>query len=213
MGQNRAMLPPILIRIYKIVFGSLVVIAIIGQLIYSAQLPTFNPVNFFSFFTILSNILAAGLLLYVGLLRPKPSRQLDLLRGGTTLYMVITGVVFALLLSHIAAALQLTLPWVNAILHQIMPIAVLADWLLDPPRTRITFRRSLAWLVFPLVYVGYTLLRGPIAHWYPYPFLDPAKVGGYPGVLLYCLGITLGTLIMSWILVQLAALRHRSLRS
>lgn len=27
-------------------------------------------------------------------------------------------------------------------------------------------------LIFPVVYAAYSLLRGPIAKWYPYPFLD-----------------------------------------
>ena len=41
----------------------------------------------------------------------------------------------------------------------------------------------------------YTLARGPLANFYPYPFMDPT-LNGYPGVLLTCLvlGLVLGGL-------------------
>ena len=48
----------------------------------------------------------------------------------------------------------------------------------DRPVRRIGFRTALPWLGVPLVYVAYSLLRGPLVDWYPYPFLDPAD-GGY----------------------------------
>jgi hypothetical protein len=69
-----------------------------------------------------------------------------------------------------------------------MPIAVIADWLIDPPDRRISFRTSLVWLAYPLVWTGYTLVRGALTGWYPYPFLDPAN-GGYATVALYVAAI------------------------
>jgi hypothetical protein len=52
-------------------------------------------------------------------------------------------------------------------------------------------------LVFPVAWILYTLVRGPLVTnpvtkdpwWYPYPFLDPHLVGGYGGVALYVVGI------------------------
>jgi len=58
-------------------------------------------------------------------------------------------------------------------------------------------------MVFPLAYLVYSLVRGPIVGWYPYPFLDPGKVGGYPGVALYAVGITLGFFLFVWLIVAL----------
>jgi hypothetical protein len=63
-----------------------------------------------------------------------------------------------------------------------MPVVVLADWLLDPPRHRIAPRVALLWLVYPLAYFVYSLIRGEIVDWYPYPFLDASELG-YGGVL------------------------------
>ena len=42
---------------------------------------------------------------------------------------------------------------------------------------------------FPLLYVVYSLIRGPFVNWYPYPFLDP-RIGGYGRVFLYSIGIS-----------------------
>ncbi len=54
------------------------------------------------------------------------------------------------------------------------------------------------WLTFPSAWLLYTLVRGPVAGWYPYPFLDPAH-GGYGSVALYCLAILLGFVVLSTI--------------
>jgi hypothetical protein len=90
------------------------------------------------------------------------------------------------------------LAWVNTVVHQLMPIAVIADWLLDPPRHWISFRDSLAWLAYPLGWTAYTLPRGPIAGWYPYPFLDPAN-GGYGSVALYVVAILVFGAALCWL--------------
>ena len=62
----------------------------------------------------------------------------------------------------------------------------------------------LLWQVFPLLYLIYVLVRGAIVGWYPYPFLDPAKVNGYGNVALYALGIMATFLLVSWLLLTLA---------
>ncbi len=74
--------------------------------------------------------------------------------------------------------MQLQLPWVDFVLHKLFPIVIVADWIIDPPGTRITLRDSLIWLVYPLAWTALTIIRGAADGWYPYPFLDPAN-GGY----------------------------------
>jgi hypothetical protein len=54
---------------------------------------------------------------------------------------VVTGLVFALLLADLQEELQLTKPWVDAVLHQVMPIVLALDWLLDPPTAACRFAR------------------------------------------------------------------------
>jgi hypothetical protein len=98
-------------------------------------------------------------------------------RGAVTLYMAVTGIIFALLLSGLDAGVLTAVPWDNTVLHYIMPIAVFGDWLLDRPQRRISFKRALLWLAYPVMYVAYTLVRGHFAGWYPYPFLNAADKG------------------------------------
>ncbi len=73
---------------------------------------------------------------------------------------------------------------------------MLVDWILFSPWTRRSFLAALGWLLAPLAYFAYSLVRGPIAHWYPYPFLDPRHSGGYGRVALYAvvLAVAMGLL-------------------
>jgi hypothetical protein len=113
--------------------------------------------------------------------------------------MAVTGIVYAALLS--GENLGLLLPWVNFVLHMLMPVVVVADWLYQPSRTNLRIKQSPLLLIFPIIFVAYSLIRGPIVGWYPYPFLNPSKAGGYIGVALYCLGILVLFLILSKLLI------------
>lgn len=162
---------------------------------------TFNAVNFFSFFTIQSNILAGLVFLVAGIagLAGKQGSQLALLRGAATFYMTTTGIIYVLLLSGLEVSLQTTVPWVNAALHYIMPIAVLSDWLVNRPKRRIIFKEAALWLVFPVVYMSYSLVRGVFVDWYPYPFLDP-RLHGYGQVAIGCSIIAVALVGIVWFL-------------
>lgn len=96
------------------------------------------------------------------------------------MYMTITGITYSLLLSNIEV--DTAVPWINVVLHYTMPTVIVIDWLVDLPRKRISLKESLIWLAFPLAYLVYSLLRGPFANWYPYPFLDP-RIEGYGHVV------------------------------
>ncbi|MCY1375108.1 hypothetical protein D9M69_624970 [compost metagenome] len=115
--------------------------------------------------------------------------------------MVVVGIVFSLLLRDVdLGALR---PWINTLLHHVMPCVVLLDWLLQPPRRRLGGRQLLWTLVFPMAYLVYTLVRGSRTGWYPYPFLNPANVGGYGGVAVYAAGIALTFGLAGWGLLAL----------
>jgi hypothetical protein len=63
--------------------------------------------------------------------------------------MAITGVVFALFLSGHQESLETHIGWVNFIVHTLLPIVLVADWLLDPPRHRLPLWVGAAWLCYP----------------------------------------------------------------
>jgi hypothetical protein len=189
---------------FKAGFALLALAALIAQLTNGLENKDFSVINYFSYFTIESNLFAVVIFAMsaqaLALKRRDP--ELDSLRGAATLYMLITGVVYNLFL--VGIEVHTPLPWVNLVLHYIFPVVVLLDWLIDRPTRKFAPRQALLWLIFPLVYAIYTLVRGHFAHWYPYPFIDVMK-HGYSIVLLNCLVITLGVIFAALVVARLPA--------
>jgi hypothetical protein len=187
LADDRVTTEPGWLRFARLAFGLLVLVAIGYQLWVSAGTGRLDLVNFFSYFTILSNLLGAAVFL-IGAARLGPTRAAswDLLRGQAVVVLTVTLVVFALLLAD--TDVDVTNVWVDTVLHRLFPVVVIADWLLDPPRVRVSVRSSLVWLAAPLAWTAYTLIRGALVGWYPYPFLDPAE-GGYGPVAVVIVGI------------------------
>lgn len=198
------------VKSYRIVFALLAIVAMVYQAYHLDDAGVFKPGNYFSFFTIQNNILSAAIFLYL-VIRTRPSTPaLDYIRGAITLYLTLTGIVYGFLLSGYTAEIQTAVVWVDNVLHKIIPLAIFADWLIDPPKSRLDFRKALWWLVYPLAYLAYTLIRGPIVDWYPYPFLDPDHPdysGGYWRVAAYGVGIAAGVVIFTWIIVVVGNMR------
>ena len=181
---------------YRWVIAGLVLAAIVTQLVHTLGLkPPGSAVNFFSFFTIEANIIAA-VVLVIGAIpgREPTARWYDLVRGAAATYMSVTGVVYAVLLSDLPSGTDSTIPWVNEVLHYLMPLVAFLDWLFVPPKHVIRFRESLTWGAFPLLYVIYSLIRGAATNWYPYPFLN-VDMHGLGRVLVNCVGIGIGTFL------------------
>jgi hypothetical protein len=141
-------------------------------------------VNLFSFFTVLSNLI--GMVVWAMMVarggQPATAR-FAWWRGAALLYLATTGIVFAVLLSDVSVGLLQ--PWINFILHQLVPAAFILDWLIDGPRHRIARGAAAKWAMFPLGYLAYTLVRGELTTpaWYPYPFVNVTE-HGYGGVLV-----------------------------
>ncbi len=192
----------LVLGIVRLGFAATAIVAMAYQFATSATTP-FQKGNFFSFFTIQANILAvAALLLLVLVRREERTRLFDGARGAAVLYMAITGVVFALLLAGLQEELQTTVPWVDFVVHKLMPVVLVVDWLIDPPRHRLPRWAALAWLAYPLAWLAYTLVRGESVDWYPYPFVD-ASTHGYGRVLVngivLALGFAAAALAVRWI--------------
>jgi hypothetical protein len=78
---------------------------------------------------------------------------------------------------------------VNIGLHYLTPTAMLLDWLMFTPKSRLRWIDPAKWLAFPLIYGGWTVIHGLAADWWPYWFVDVselgwAKAGAYFGGLL-----------------------------
>jgi hypothetical protein len=193
------------VPVYRLGFALLAVAAMVTQMVSLSGQGTLDAGNYLTYFTIDSNLIATILLL-VGAARWRSPRSptLDLLRGAAVVYMTITGVVFAFLLS--GTNVDTAIPWVNSVVHEVMPMVVIVDWLLDPPQPRLTFKQGGLWLAFPLVWIIFEVIRGSITGKYHYPFLNPAN-GGYVSVVGYSIAILVLMLIVCAAVVWLGNVR------
>ena len=197
--------------VLRLAGAAVVAAAIIGQFLYSMEYRAergiaengIPVVNFFSFFTIDSNVLTVVILLVGAVLLIRGS-SVDPLgygvaRAAVTAYMTTTGIVYNTLLRGVELD-GATLWWSNEILHVVGPALMVVDWLFAPGRRRLEWKNIWIIVIFPIVWALYTMVRGPFVvdptlaylfpeyeiGWYPYPFLNPdTSAQGYVSVAFY----------------------------
>jgi hypothetical protein len=138
-----------------------------------------GTINFFSYFTILSNLIVAVVLTCsrwspqsrAGSFFARPRAQ-----SAAAVYTTIVGVAYSLVLRNIwdPQGLQRL---VDVLLHDLLPVLYLVFWFLFVQKDRLRWVDALWYLIFPAVYCGCLLLRGARTGWYPYPFLDAGNAG------------------------------------
>ncbi len=143
-------------------------------------------VNFFSYFTILANILAALALSATAYGATRSALVWPSVQTGIAIYIAVTFITYFLVLRNVCDDLAADgvreLPaycdpstWAivaDRILHYVMPVLYLLFWVLFVKKGGLSYR-SIPWfLIFPVGYAAYTLIRGPGVDWYPYPFID-----------------------------------------
>jgi hypothetical protein len=62
-------------------------------------------------------------------------------------------------------------------LHYVAPLMTVIGWFLFGPRPRIDENTLILSLIWPVLYMLYTLAHGAASDWYPYPFIDVTKLG------------------------------------
>ena len=144
-----------------------------------------------SYFTIWSNI-AIAIVLTLLYLNPKRDSQLFRTMRNTTLVMIVlTGVLYAVLIAPYEKLYGLN-TYSTILEHYVTPVLALVGWLIAGPRGWMTYKESLKIYVVPIIFLGYTLVRGAITHTYPYKFFDVA-VYGYQSILITMLIIIVGS--------------------
>jgi len=130
--------------------------------------------NYFSFFTILGNLLITLIFTSIAIAPPGPGPSLQ---AAAAVYITIVGAGYSLLLRSVWSpeGLQKLL---NIMHHDVMPIVYVLFWIVFARRLRaLPWSSAIRWLIAPLIYLAYSIVRGSIARWYPYHFLDPRSVG------------------------------------
>ncbi|WP_247827462.1 Pr6Pr family membrane protein [Arthrobacter antioxidans] len=187
----------------RLVVGVVVVLAVLSTFLDTASRGAVNPFNFFGFFTIQGNLLAAGVLLLAAVLQIRGAADPEWLlpvRAAVTTYMSVVGVVYNLLLAGLPGGVELA--WANWVMHVGFPVYAVLDWVVAADRRALSYRVLRLVLVFPLAWVTVVLVRGAADGWVPYPFLDPAS--GYASVALYVVVIAVAVLAFGAVVILIS---------
>lgn len=159
-------------------------------------------VKFFSFFTILTNILVAVALTCAITRRHSAVHRFfrsPIVCGGITVSILLVGIAYNLLLRH----LWHPEGWqrvADEMLHDVMPLAFLLYWWLYVPKGLLRLKHVLAWMAYPILYFAYVLLRGDLIGDYMYPFIDVGTIG-FSQAFINALGVLAGFVVMGLVLL------------
>ena len=164
-------------------------LAIIGQFVLMIQNRqadvTETIIRFFSFFTILTNILVA--LYFTSRISIFKNTSLSkLTNNGTvtaiTSFILIVGIIYQFILRGTWQPTGLQ-KIVDELLHSVIPLFVLLYWFKFATKTDLIFKDIKIWLWYPIGYFIYIIIRGHFSGFYPYPFIHVTEIG-YPQVLI-----------------------------
>ena len=184
MTQARGSRP--LLRAYTIAIALVGWFAVLLQLALSLQLAVSNGksmgaglVIYLSYFTVLTNILVAVTLTFAWIAPATKAARFFARPGVNTAIatcIAVVGIAYSLLLRRIwnPQGWQLV---ADHLLHDAMPILFLAYWWVAVPKDGLRFTQLPAWLLYPIGYLIYSLVRGALTGTYSYPFIDVSTIG------------------------------------
>lgn len=180
---------------------SLLWTAVILQLILMFQNRVFPPgetlIRFFSYFTILTNTLCA--VYFTAAFFDRSWTRAPGLLTALTLYIFVVGLVYQVVLRQLWEPTGVQ-QWVDELLHSVNPLLVIFYWIGFERKHELRYRMVSGWLIYPLVYLLYILIRGNFSGFYPYPFLHVTEIGLQQVLLNSALMLT-GFILLSVVLI------------
>jgi hypothetical protein len=167
--------------------------------------------SFFSYFTVITNTLVATVLTCQLTSRESAARRWFLqpwVSSGIAVSIAVVSLAYNVLLRHLwdPEGWQ----WLaDELMHDVMPLLFLAWWWMYVPKGTLRWAHIPLWLIYPLVYFAYALLRGHLLAAYPYPFIDVDKLG-YPQVLLNAGGLLVGFVTIALVVMGFDRWRGRT---
>lgn len=145
-----------------------------------------DTVVMFSFFTNLTNLVVifmAGALL-AGKGRLYNWFKSPVVQSAWCLYIAFVGLGFWFILGgpQNVSTWFLWIPELTA--HTLSPILGVLFWYRCVEKGQVNGRHPFIWLIYPLAYLFYWLIRGPLVGYYPYFFID-VNLLGYGGVAIW----------------------------
>jgi hypothetical protein len=96
---------------------------------------------------------------------------------------------------------------VDELLHTVIPVLCLIFWWKYARSQKMKWNHAYVWLIYPLLYILYILVRGAVSGFYPYPFIDVTTLG-YEKALINSGLIAAAFLIISFILIAIGRKTH-----
>ncbi len=154
------------------------------------ETPLTRALNVFVFFTTQSNLIVGATSLLLAINPNRSSTVFSVFRLIGLVGITVTGIVY-----HVALGGLLALDtWALAadqLLHTVVPVMAVVGWVAFGPRGLTSPRIVRLTILFPLAYMIFTAIRGPlVGDWYPYPFAN-VHVLGYLRVLINAVWIGL----------------------
>lgn len=155
-------------------------------------------VRFFSYFTILSNILVS-ICFSVILFNFSSFFKSYKTQTAITVYISIVAIVYNIILRFIwePTGLQRI---VDELLHVVNPIIFVVYWFLFKNEISMPYKFLFKIIQFPIFYLCIVLLIGNYSNHYPYPFLDVNSIG-YINVILNSIGISSAFILVSLLFI------------
>ena len=132
-----------------------------------------------AYFTILTNLVVAA---YYSIRLVSPDRAAGRwlaqpsVGSALAMYVTLVCVIVHVILRHLQVLAGNAL-LADTILHYVTPILFVIFWIGCVPKRSLQWRHALWWALYPLAYFVYAMLRGAGSDFYPYPFIDVAKLG------------------------------------
>ncbi|WP_315835800.1 Pr6Pr family membrane protein [Bradyrhizobium prioriisuperbiae] len=85
--------------------------------------------------------------------------------------------------------------WADLLLRYLMPSGYLLFWLFLVRKAGLRWYDPLLWLIYPLFYLAFVVIRGKMSGFYPYPFIDVGALGysrallNAGGIMVICVGL------------------------
>lgn len=161
-------------------------------------------VSFFSFFTVLTNTLVAVVLSYALVKRESACKRFFLaphISSAVAVSIVVVSLAYNLLLRHLWSPEGFEFI-ADELLHDVMPLLFLIYWWRCVPKGLLRLKHIVLWVIYPVVYFAYVLMRGHVLGQYQYPFIDVDRLG-YPQVFVNAGGILAGFVAIALAMVGL----------
>jgi hypothetical protein len=171
-------------------------------------------VRYFSYFTILTNLLVAICVTSVLLDRRSRTGRIfsrPAVQSGIALYILVVGITYSVALRQIWNPVGLQLV-ADRVLHDVIPVLYTLYWAFFVPKNSFRWSDPLWWLVYPFVYLVYVMIRGGFIDEYPYYFLDPVLFD-WSGVWMSIAVLFAGFAALGYLMVGISRLFYQKQRS